>query len=122
MVRQVSSEIDLIAQGLDQRWMPMPSLPRGMVFVHGNKNGSPVVLDEEHQELCWLGVAGVSTDQVNVVWILIERLSGMKSHFLAPFHLHYDRAFEHIDKAGHRFKPDRGLLSLQSGSAVDQQS
>lgn len=79
--------------------MRIAELADGVLLVHGHENGSLLVLDEEHQELCRLGVAGVSTDQVDAVWTLIERLSVMKSHFLAPFHLHYDRAFEHIDKS-----------------------
>lgn len=54
--------------------------------------GAPLVLDEQHQELCRLGVAGVSADLVDAVWALIKALSGMQSHFLAPFRF-YVHAF-----------------------------
>jgi hypothetical protein len=42
-------------------------LPTGVSFVHGHENGRTLFLDQEHQELCRLGVAGVPADQVDSV-------------------------------------------------------
>jgi hypothetical protein len=59
---------------------------------------SRLVLDEHHDELGRVGVAGVPADGVDVVGAFVEGLSGRQGDFLAAFHSHHDRSLEHIDK------------------------
>ena len=56
------------------------------------------VLQEEHHEFRWFGGAGVSPDDVNILWPFVEGLTGRESHFFSAPHLHYDRAFQQINE------------------------
>jgi hypothetical protein len=67
--------------------------------VTGTRMGAPFPLTRSTRNFAGLVSLAFRSDQVDAFWILIERLSGMKSHLLAPFHLHHDRAFEHVDKS-----------------------
>src|SRR4030095_41401 len=63
------------------------------------QHGGSFVLHEEHDEFCRFGFAGVSPDDVNILGAFIEGLTRCQSHFLPASYLHYDRAFQHINKS-----------------------
>jgi pimeloyl-ACP methyl ester carboxylesterase len=63
-----------------------------------NEHRGAFVLHEEHDEFRRFGVARVSPDDVNILWAFIEGLTRCQSHFLPAPDLHYDRAFQHINK------------------------
>src|SRR5437016_14542176 len=64
----------------------------------GYQHRGAFVLHEEHDEFRRFGLASVSPDDVNVLRAFIEGLTRCQSHFLAASYLHYDRAFQHINK------------------------
>jgi hypothetical protein len=68
------------------------------LFIDRDQQGRALFLDEKNQKLCRLRVAGIAPDDVDVCRIFVERLSWVKGHFLAAFHLHCDLPFEHIDE------------------------
>src|SRR5262249_48057005 len=59
---------------------------------------STFVLHHEHHEFRRFGLARISSDDVNIIRPFIETLTGCQSRFLSASNLHYDRAFQHINK------------------------
>ena len=57
-----------------------------------------LVLDEKCNELGWLGRARITTDNVHVVWTLVEGLTGTQCDLLRAPYLHDDRALDHVDE------------------------
>src|SRR5262249_7386736 len=57
-----------------------------------------LVLNEDDEKLRRLCLAGVATDNVNVVWTFIEGLTRVKGDRFLPLNLHYDGAFQHINE------------------------
>src|SRR5262245_18415936 len=62
------------------------------------QGGRTLVLNENDEKLRRLRLAGVATDNVNVIGTFIEGLTSVKSDRLRPLDLHDDGAFQHIDK------------------------
>lgn len=73
-----------------------------MALVGGYKHGSAVILDQKHDELCRLGLARITTNDMNVIRILIKALTGSQNYFFSASDPHYDGAFHHIDKSVRR--------------------
>src|SRR5437762_4985010 len=65
----------------------------------GYQHRGAFVLHEEHDEFRSFGLASVSPDDVNILRAFIEGLTSCQSHFLPAPDLHYDRAFQHINKS-----------------------
>src|SRR5262249_9198812 len=57
-----------------------------------------LVLNEDDEKLRRVCLAGVGTDNVNVVRTFIEGLTRVKGDRLLPLNLHYDGAFQHINE------------------------
>src|SRR5262245_7981229 len=66
--------------------------------VGGHQDRSAFLLDEHDEELRRFRLACVPPDDVNIIGTLVEALTRFQSHFLSPFHLHHDRAFQHVDE------------------------
>src|SRR6266480_3297400 len=75
-----------------------------MILVHSfdlfgwYQHRGAFVLHEEHDEFRRFGLASVSPDDVNILRAFIEGLTRCQSHFFPAPDLHYDRAFQHINK------------------------
>src|SRR4029453_11277748 len=69
-----------------------------LLLFSGYQHRGAFVLHEDHNEFCRFGFAGVSPDDVNILGAFIEGLTRCQSHFLPAPDLHYDRAFQHINK------------------------
>src|SRR5690349_18469814 len=72
---------------------------RSFDLLGGYQHRGAFVFHEDDDEFCRFGVASVSPDDVNVLRAFIEGLTRCQSHFFPAPDLHYDRAFEHIDKS-----------------------
>src|SRR5215469_12215836 len=62
------------------------------------QDGRTLVLNEDDEKLRRVCLAGVATDNVNVIGTFIEGLTRMKGDRLLPLNLHYDGAFQHINE------------------------
>src|SRR5262245_66008474 len=67
-------------------------------FFDRRQDGRTLVFNEYDEKLRRLRLAGVATDNMNVIGTFIERLTSMKGDRLRPLDLHDDGAFQHIDK------------------------
>src|SRR5215469_11679700 len=65
---------------------------------HWRKDGSPLALQQHHDEPGRLRVAGVAPHDVNIGGPLVERLPGLERDGGFSFQLHDDLAFEHVDE------------------------
>src|SRR6516225_7387643 len=65
-------------------------------YSTGVRDGRTLVINEYDEKLRRLRLAGVATDNVNVIGTFIERLTSVKGDRLLPLNLHYDGAFQHI--------------------------
>src|SRR5580765_6259713 len=70
-----------------------------LVLIGGYQHRGAFVLHEEHDEFRRFGLASVSPDDVNILRAFIEGLTRGQSHFFPALDLHYDRAFQHINKS-----------------------
>src|SRR4051794_16151375 len=68
------------------------------LFFHRRKDGSPLTLQQHHDEPGRLRVAGVAPHDVNIGGALVERLPCLERDGRLAFQLHDDLAFEHIDE------------------------
>src|ERR1700752_300161 len=68
-----------------------------VVSSFGNEKRGSLVLYEKHHEFGSSCLAGVPSDGVHVVRVLVERLAWHQSDGALAFHLHHDRPFDHID-------------------------
>ncbi len=66
--------------------------------LRGHYRRTALVLQQEHQELGRFGAAGVASNDMDVVRAFIKRLPGKQRHRLSSFHLHHDRALQHVDE------------------------
>src|SRR5260370_17495 len=64
----------------------------------GYQHRGAFVFHEEHDEFRRFGLASVSPDDVKILRAFIEGLTRCQSHFFPAPDLHYDRAFQHINK------------------------
>src|SRR6185437_331078 len=62
------------------------------------EDGRPFVLNQKHNELCRFRFACVTTNGMNVVGPLIKSLTRRKRDFFPAFHLHDNRAFQHVNE------------------------
>src|SRR5246500_2965617 len=60
---------------------------------------SAFVLHEEHDEFRRFGLAGVPSNDVNIIRAFIESLTRRESHFFSTSHLHHDGAFQNINES-----------------------
>src|SRR5215472_1985885 len=67
-------------------------------FFHWRKEGSPLTLQQHHDEPGRLRVAGVAPHGVNIGGPFVERLPGLERDGRFAFQLHDDLAFEHVDE------------------------
>src|SRR5215213_8005769 len=67
-------------------------------FLHWRKDGSPLALQQHHDESGRLRVAGVAPHEVNICRPLVESLSCFERYSRLAFQLHNDLAFEHVDE------------------------
>ena len=67
--------------------------------LHWHEHRSALVLHKEHQEFGWLGAAGVSADDMDIVGAFIKGLHGYQRDFFSAFHMHHDGAFQHVNKS-----------------------
>src|SRR3954468_13969790 len=67
-------------------------------FLHWCKDGSPLALQQHHDESGRFRVADVAPDDVNIGGPLVERLPCLERDGRLAFQLHNDLAFEHIDE------------------------
>src|SRR5262245_29007606 len=59
---------------------------------------SALFLDQDHDEFCRLGLAGVSANDVNIVGAFIEGLSWFQGDRLATLQLHHDGALHYVNE------------------------
>src|SRR5712664_3527531 len=57
-------------------------------LVRRHQYGSAFVLNQEHYEFRWFGLAGVSPDDVNIRGTFVEGLTRCQRHFFSAPHLH----------------------------------
>src|SRR5260370_14640650 len=92
------------------------SLSCGRLFS-GDKRRNALILHKENEELRGFRFAGVATDDVYVLWTLVEGLAWDKRHFLAASDLHHNRPFENVDE-------DMGIMTMNrvrsSGCVFDR--
>src|SRR4030095_7265604 len=72
---------------------------RSLDLFGGYQHRGAFVLHEEHHEFRRFGLASVSSDNVNILRAFIEGLDRCESYFFPAPDLHYDRAFQHINKS-----------------------
>src|SRR5262249_34344621 len=58
---------------------------------------SALVLEHEHQEFRWLGIACVSVNDMNIVGAFIEGLSWCECYRLSTLHLHHNGALQYVN-------------------------
>src|SRR5262245_58723816 len=66
--------------------------------LHWHEHRSALVLDQEHEEFCWFGAAGVPTNDMDIVGAFIKGLPGCQRDFFSALQLHHDGAFQHVHK------------------------
>src|SRR3954454_15335785 len=67
-------------------------------FFHWCKDGSPLSLQQHHDEPGRLLAAGVAPHDVNIAGALVECLPCLERDGRLAFQLHNDLAFEHVDE------------------------
>jgi hypothetical protein len=82
------------------RWRVGRTVPSiiGASLFHRREDGSPLGLQQHHDEPGWLRVAGVAPNDVNIGGALVERLPCLERDGRLTFQLHNDLAFEHVDE------------------------
>src|SRR6266536_115906 len=65
--------------------------------LHWHERWSALVLDQEHQEFCWLGFACVPVNDMNIVGAFIEGLSWCQCYLFPTLQLHHDGALQHVN-------------------------
>ena len=63
-----------------------------------DEHRSAFVFHEEHYEFCRFGLAGVSSDHMNVRRAFVKGLTRSEGYFLLAAYLHDDRTLEHVHK------------------------
>src|SRR5262249_48465873 len=83
------------------------SLYRGLAsiltrFVHSSfywhDRRSTLVLDQQHQEFCWIATACIPVNDMNIVRTFIEGLSWRQCYLLSTLQLHHNGALQHVNK------------------------
>src|SRR5262245_54955974 len=67
-------------------------------LLSGNDHGGTLVFDQEDDQLCRLCLAGIPSNDVNVIRCFIKGLSGFQGDLLSASHLHNYRPPKDIDK------------------------
>src|SRR5262245_63786732 len=70
----------------------------GPILFDRRQDGRTLVFNEYDEKLRRLRLAGVATDNVNIIGTFIERLTSVKSDWLRPLDLHDDSAFQHVNE------------------------
>src|SRR5215204_7614334 len=66
--------------------------------LHWHEHRRSLVLDQEHNEFCRLGLVCAPTNDMNIVGAFIKGLSWSQRHFFSAFQLHDDGALQHVYK------------------------
>lgn len=72
--------------------------PRHALSMNRDQYRRTLVLDQHHDKLRRLRVAGIFADDMFIAWAFIKCLSRLQRHLLPTLHLHHNAALQHIDE------------------------
>jgi hypothetical protein len=64
----------------------------------GHQDRSALLLEQDHQEFCRFGAAGVPAHDMNIVGAFIKSFPWRQRHFFSALHLRHDGALQHVDE------------------------
>ena len=68
------------------------------VLFHRYMYRSTLVFHQKHHEFRRLGFARISSHDMDILWPLVEGLTGHKPDFLSTPDLHHYRTLQHVNK------------------------
>src|SRR5262245_27546490 len=66
--------------------------------VYWHQYWSPLVRNQDYDELRWFCGACVPANGMNILWPFIKALARLERNFLSAIQLHHDRAFQHVNE------------------------